>query len=180
MTHEPPTDFEKAAALREALIAEVRRRLFSEGIPRLRKCLSLLSEEEIWWRPNAHSNSVGNLVLHLCGNARQWICSGLGKQPDRRRRSVEFAERGPLPAEALLQQLERLQSDVEAVLQGLRTEDLLQEHPVQVYHENGVSILVHVVEHFSYHVGQVTYLVKWLKDLDTGYYAGQNLESPPA
>ncbi len=177
MTNEPRNDLEMVDALTRALLAEVRRRLFEEGIPRLKKCLSLLNEQEVWWRPNEHSNSVGNLVLHLCGNARQWICSGLGKQPDHRRRSEEFAERSPLPTAELLQRLNALQNDIEAVLQKLSPADLLEQHPVQVYRENGVSILVHVVEHFSYHVGQVTYLVKWLKDLDTGYYAGQNLES---
>lgn len=62
----------------DALLAETRRRLFGESFPRLKKCLEQLSEEEIWHRPNPHSNSVGNLVLHLCGNARQWIASGLG------------------------------------------------------------------------------------------------------
>ncbi|RMG83705.1 MAG: DUF1572 domain-containing protein [Bacteroidetes bacterium] len=161
----------------QLLLAETRRRLFEEGIPRLKKCLLALSEEEIWHRPNAHSNSMGNLTLHLCGNVRQWILSGLGKQPDRRRRQAEFDQRDPIPRETLFRQLDELARGVEAVLQSLTPADLLATHEVQVYRETGVSILVHVVEHFSYHVGQMTYYVKWLKDCDMGYYP-ENLEVP--
>src|SRR5437867_7915143 len=69
---------------------------FEKYLPRIVDCLELLSEEEIWWRPNEASNSAGNLVLHLCGNVRQWIISGLGGEPDTRERDKEFAERGPI------------------------------------------------------------------------------------
>ncbi|MGH9651714.1 MAG: hypothetical protein ACRD3I_14770, partial [Terriglobales bacterium] len=58
-------------------------------LPRIARCLSLLSEGEIWWRPHRTSNSVGNLLLHLEGNVRQWIISGLGGAPDRRERDTE-------------------------------------------------------------------------------------------
>lgn len=161
------------------LLAQVRRRLLAESIPRLKKCLHELSEEEIWRRPNEHSNSVGNLVLHLCGNARQWILSGLGKAPDVRRRQAEFDERGPIPRATLLTQLEDLAAALDTALDTITPEDLLTWHDVQVYRESGLSILIHVVEHFSYHVGQVTYVVKAWKDLDTGYYQGIDLERKP-
>ena len=160
----------------ELLLAEVRRRLLGESVPRLKKCLGELTEEEIWRRPNEHSNSVGNLVLHLCGNVRQWLLSGLGKQPDTRHRQAEFDERGPIAVQALIGRLDELVEEVEALLGQLRPEDLLAEHPVQTFRENGVSILVHVVEHFSYHTGQVSYIVKAWKDLDLGYYRGIELE----
>ena len=158
------------------LIAEVRRRLLDESLPRLRKCLNELSEEEIWKRPNAHSNSVGNLVLHLCGNVRQWILSGLRKAPDTRQRQQEFDERGPIPRAELLARLESTLAAVDEALNHIHPDDLLAEHDVQIYRESGLSILIHVVEHFSYHVGQVTYVVKAWKDLDMGYYAGVDLE----
>jgi len=73
-------------AIHDALIKEVKRRLFEEGVGRIKKCLEVLNEEQIWYRPNANSNSVGNLVLHLCGNVRQWILTGLGKKEDIRQR----------------------------------------------------------------------------------------------
>jgi len=161
---------------RDAIIAETRRRLMGESVPRIKKCLANLSETEIWYRPNEHSNSIGNLVLHLCGNARQWIISGLGEAADHRQRQEEFDERGPVPTEKMLADLDELIVEIEAVLENLSAESLLTLHPVQVFEESGLSILVHVVEHFSYHTGQITYAVKALKDMDMAYYGSLNLE----
>ena len=113
--------------------------------------------------------------MHLCGNIRQWVIAGLGGHKDVRERQKEFDEQGPIPLEELLGLLSVLKKDVETVLNEVTAEDLIKKRSVQIYQESGLSILVHVVEHFSYHVGQVTYVVKMLKDVDTGYYAGQDL-----
>lgn len=157
---------------RDLLIREVKRRLFDESIPRLKLCLNHLSEDQIWHRPNEHSNSVGNLVLHLCGNMRQWILSGLAGQTDIRERDAEFSRTEPIPTAQLLGQLDALATEVNRALDEVQPEDLLSGHDVQTFRENGLSILVHVVEHFSYHVGQITYVVKATKNIDTGYYNG--------
>ncbi len=154
----------------DALVAETRRRLFEECIPRVKKCLDLLTEEEIWYKPNENSNSVGNIILHLCGNVRQWLGAGLGKLPKVRQRDEEFSTKGGFNKKEILEKLEKLQEMSEGVLSKVTYEDLLAVHEVQVYQETGLSILVHVTEHFSYHVGQITYFVKAKKDLDTGYY----------
>ena len=159
----------------DAFLTEIKRRLFEECLPRTRQCLQQLNEDQIWYRPNANSNSVGNIVLHLCGNVRQWIGAGLGGQADIRERDQEFAEKGPIPRAILLAKLDNLEKEVQQVLAAVRPEDLLRKREVQIYEESGLSILVHVVEHFSYHVGQLTYIVKMLNDVDTGYYAGQDL-----
>lgn len=159
-------------SIHHLLITETKRRLFTEGIPRIKKCLTQLSDTDIWYRPNDNSNSVGNLVLHLCGNVRQWIVAGLGKAADTRTRDAEFAEKGPISTKVLFKMLEELKNDVDTVLNNITAEDLTQKHDVQVYQETGLSILVHVVEHFSYHVGQITYFTKWRKDINTGYYSG--------
>lgn len=158
------------------LVREVRRRLLEEGLPRIRKCLSELEEKDIWLRPNEHSNAVGNLVLHLCGNVGQWLVSTLGRRPDTRQRQREFDEREPMPAGELLRRLEEVLSEADQVLAQLAPEDILSEYSVQGFRENGLSILVHVVEHFSYHVGQITYFVKWKKDMDVGYYKNSDLD----
>lgn len=155
---------------RDLLISETKRRLFEESVPRLKKCLNQLPEKEVWYRPNNHSNSMGNITLHLCGNVRQWILSGLGKQKDTRTRQQEFDEIGPISTSELTQKVDDLMGKVEHVLDSVTSEMLLEKHKVQVYEETGLSILVHVVEHFSYHVGQMTYFVKWRKDMDMGYY----------
>lgn len=161
---------------RDLLVQEVRRRLKEENVPRIKKCLAELSTEEIWYRPNENSNSVGNLVLHLCGNVRQWLLSGLGGYTDNRRRQQEFDERGPFPTTVLVRHLDELMEEVEKVLSRLTPEQLLLPVDIQGFTETGVSILVHVVEHFSYHTGQITYYVKWRKNINTAYYAGINLD----
>lgn len=155
---------------RALFVAEIHRRLFDESMPRIRKCMELVSEQELWFRPNEQSNSIGNLLLHLEGNVRQWILSGLGKQEDQRQRDDEFRASGMRSKADLWARLDHTMQEVQAFLPTITEEQLLAVHPVQVYEESGISILVHVVEHFSYHVGQITYAVKWLKNVDTGYY----------
>lgn len=157
------------------IIKEVKRRLLEESVPRLKKCLSQLSEAEIWYRPNEETVSVGNLVIHLCGNVRQWLLSGIGKAPDHRKREEEFTEKGPIPTDKLIADLDMVMQEVEVLLGNLTPEVMIEKHRVQGYDETGIGILMHVVEHFSYHIGQVTYYVKSSKNMDMKYYEGQDL-----
>jgi uncharacterized damage-inducible protein DinB len=161
--------------LGEALVRECRRRL-DESLERIRACLSHLTTEETWRRPNEHTVSIGNLVLHLAGNVRQWIVSALGAREDVRNRPAEFTERGPIPAAELLARLEAVMAEAAAVIDRLDAGSLLERRQVQGFEETGLSILVHVVEHFSYHTGQIAYAVKAGKDLDLGFYRGVNLD----
>ncbi len=161
---------------KDSMVSEVKRRLFDEGVPRIKKSLGQLTAEEIWFRPNENVVSVGNLVLHLCGNVRQWIVTGLGGVEDVRERQKEFDEKGPIPVKQLLRKLDVVMVDVEKTLEVLSPEDLLQVRSVQgIFEESGLSILVHVTEHFSYHVGQITYFVKTRKSVDLEYYGGMDL-----
>jgi len=164
------------AQIHQDLLREVDRRLFEENFPRLRKCLGELTKTDVWYRPNMHSNSVGNLTLHLIGNCRQWITSGLGGQPDKRDRQQEFDEQGPIATDELLQKLDDLEVELKEVLENVPLEELVRKRPVQTFEESGIGILVHVVEHFSYHVGQITYFVKSRKNMDMGYYKNIDLE----
>lgn len=160
----------------EQLILEIRRRLVGECQERTIICLDLLSEAEIWQRPNDQSNSVGNLVLHLCGNVHQWLFSTLGKQKDIRERQAEFDARATHDRAALKQKIVAMMTQVDGILSGLSAEDVNQTYSVQGFEENGVAILIHITEHFSYHVGQMTYFVKAHKNLDVAYYGGVDLD----
>ncbi len=164
-------------ALTTAFIVEIKRRLFEESVFRLKKCLAELTDEQIWYRPNNASNSVGNLVLHLHGNVRQWVVAGLGKNEDVRNRQQEFDEQGPVPVAKMLADMDQLLVEVAAILDNTTAVDLLEVRNVQGYQESGMSILVHITEHFSYHVGQMTYIVKMLNAKDMGYYDGHNLDA---
>lgn len=161
--------------LHRALIDEVKRRIMHESVPRIKKCLSHLSTDEIWHRPNENVVSVGNLILHLQGNLRQWVLSSLGGHPDHRQRDDEFDRTKPVPATELGQQLDALMREMEVVLDRLTPADLVATYRVQGYDETGVAILMHVTEHFSYHTGQITYFVKTRQNVDMQYYGGQDL-----
>lgn len=158
-----------------AIIQESKRRMLEESVTRIKKCLHLLHEDEIWYRPNEHTVSIGNLVLHLCGNARQWILSGIGGQQDHRRRNEEFSEEGPIPTSKLLNDLNQLMIEVEKVLDQMTPEQLMKKRKVQGFDETGIGIIIHVVEHFSYHTGQIVYYVKSKKNIDLGLYSGVDL-----
>ena len=141
-------------------LASSQQSLAKQNLPRIVKCLRQLSEDEIWWRPNSASNSAGNLVLHLCGNVRQWIISGLGGVEYRRERDREFAERGPIPRQVLITQLRRTVRDACRVLAQLSDVSLSLKHKIQGYHVTGLDAAFHVAEHFGYHTGQIIYVTK--------------------
>ncbi len=149
--------------------------LQNKSYPRIVKCLGELNDDEIWRRPNENLASIGNLILHLCGNMRQWIISGIGGAPDKRERAKEFNETGPIPRAELIQ---RLDSTLQEVVQVLRSADLVkltESRTVQGEVTTGVSVILHVTEHFSYHTGQISLHVKLLKNIDLGYYKDRNL-----
>jgi hypothetical protein len=72
---------------------------------RIVDCLGRLSNEQIWARGVENENSIGNLVLHLCGNVQQWIASGVGGEADVRDRDAEFAAQGGVAARGLQDRL---------------------------------------------------------------------------
>ena len=163
---------------KEYLIKEFEKRVFEESYARLFKCLSLIPEEKLWHSPNQHIPSVGNLVLHLCGNGRQWILSGIGKKPDNRDRPQEFIKHDNIRKSDLIFLLQNLKTNIRNVFSQMTEKDLVEIRQIQVYEVSGFSAIIHVIEHFSYHTGQISTLTKLLCNVDLGYYAGQNLNSP--
>lgn len=150
------------------LVSVAKRCLAKESLPRIKQCLGELSEEEVWERPNDELTSVGNLVLHLCGNVRQWIISALGGAEDVRDRDAEFSDRGPISKADLVARLENTVSEACEVLDAADVTELVDERTVQGYRVTNINILVHVTEHFSYHTGQITWYTKLRKNIDLG------------
>lgn len=157
------------------IVASFKEHVFDESFDRLKRCIDHLTEKEIWYSHNEHINSVGNLILHLCGNARQYIISGIGGAKDNRKRQEEFDSKNVTEKAALKQMLDDLKVDLMPVLEQIEPTTLIEVRKVQGFEKSVLSILIHVIEHFSYHTGQVTYLVKLIKNIDTGYYAGIDL-----
>jgi uncharacterized damage-inducible protein DinB len=139
---------------------EARYRLKRQHLSHIISCLRGLSDEEIWWRPNESSNSVGNLVLHLCGNVRQWIISGVGGAVDVRNRDLEFSEQGPLPRQGLIVLLRGAINEACYVLAHTPTDSLGEPFIRQGFRTTRLRAIAHVVEHFAYHTGQIIYVTK--------------------
>ncbi len=146
-----------------------------ENTKKIKKCFEDLEEKDIWIRPNGSSNSMGNLILHLCGNMHQYIISSIGNRNDIRERDKEFSTTGGQDREELIQKLSETVADATRIIQTMNSEGLLKVRSVQGYNYSGLGIILHVAEHYSYHTGQIIFYTKLLKDKDMGFYAGVNL-----
>ena len=151
--------------------------LHDEFLPRIERATIQLDGADLWWRPNPECTSVGNLLLHLEGNVRQWILSGLAEHLDKRVRSSEFEAVDGNDSTALLA---RLRSTVEEACDVIRDADetaLLQRHDIQIFEGvTGLAAILHVVEHFSWHTGQIAWIAKLRTGQDLGYYEDDLLE----
>ncbi len=151
-----------------------RSKLAGEFWPRMKACVGPLTTEQIWWRPNEASNSIGNLLLHLNGNVRQWLVASFNKDEDKRNRPAEFAAKeGGTPGE-LLDRLGATLDEAAQVLDRLTVDELFALYEVQGRTVRGLDIVYHVVEHFGIHYGQIVYITKLLSGKDLGFYKELN------
>ena len=156
--------------LGKEFVAYARQQLLKEYFPRIRRCFDELSNDDIWWRAHETDNSIGNLVLHLNGNIRQWIISGLGSARDVRRRQAEFDERTHVPKEELLSIFEATLQEADSVLERFDTTKLLEPLHIQVFDVTRLGAISHVVEHVSQHLGQIIYITKLRTAKDLKFY----------
>src|SRR5712672_641364 len=115
----------------QAFIAGARAYFAEDYLPKIELCLELLTDEQIWWRANPQSNSIGNLLLHLSGNVRQWIVCGLGGAADERDRDSEFAQRDQMPRDEVLARLKQTLSEADAALANFDADKLLEKRLIQ-------------------------------------------------
>ncbi len=127
---------------------------------KIRAAVHTMSPDQLWWRPHPGANSAGNLLLHLSGNVRQWIISGVGGAPDQRHRDAEFAAQDGGDAASLLAALDATCTDACAVIRALSAEELAASRAIQGRDTNVFSAIYHVVEHFAGHTGQIILLAK--------------------
>lgn len=164
----------------EWFLEQSARYLRDDYVPRIASCLEHLSEDDVWWRPNEASNSIGNLVLHLMGNARQWIVHGVGGAPDVRNRQEEFDRREPLSKAQLLERLRATIAEAADVIGRFPPDRLLEPRLIQGYDTTVLGAIYHVVEHFSMHTGQIIVLAKARIGRDLGFYVMQDGNPKPA
>lgn len=147
----------------------------TENTGRIVKCLDEIEETQIWERPNENSNSIGNIILHLCGNIRQYAISSLGNTEDVRKRDKEFSIKEGFDKKELSAKLKNTVDEAVVIIENLTEAELIKLYSVQGFNLSGIGIIIHVTEHFSYHTGQIAFWVKILKNKDLGFYANIDL-----
>lgn len=147
-----------------------RRQLLKEYFPRIKRCVQELSVEDIWWRAHESDNSIGNLILHLNGNIRQWIITGLGEAPDVRNRESEFAERSHIDGNTLLSIFEATLHEADRALERFDVSMLLETRHIQIFDVTCLDAISHVVEHVAQHLGQIIYITKLRTGKDLKFF----------
>jgi len=136
------------------------RRHIPACLERIEHCVGQLDDEQVWWRPHGSMNSVGNLLLHLVGNLRQWVVSGVGGVPDTRDRPAEFAERGPIPRAELLGRLGAVVAEADAALASVDDSRLLEARRIQGFDETALTAIWESLTHLSGHTQEIIYVTR--------------------
>lgn len=156
--------------LANAFLAQARTYLLKSYMGRIARCIERLDDEAVWWRPNDQANSIANLMLHLQGNVRQWIISGIGGAPDTRERQKEFDERAGAGRAELLAALRATVEEACAVIEAIEPTTLLSPRRIQGLDVTALEAVFHVVEHFAMHTGQIIWITKALSGQDLRFY----------
>ncbi len=156
------TETDLSVDLAREFVARSRYYLTEEYRTKMRRAVGAIPAEAIWRRPNDESNSVGNLLMHLAGNVRQWIVSGVGGAPDTRDRPGEFGARGGSSADELLARLEAVLEEADRVLGRLTPIDLMERRTIQGRDVSVMAAVYSAVQHFSTHLGQIIWVAKEL------------------
>jgi hypothetical protein len=143
----------------QAYLSEARQRL-ATAHDRIKHCLSQLDDVQVWWRPHEPMNSIANLILHLCGNLRQWLVSGIGGAADVRDRPQEFAEREPIPKDELLRRLAAVVAQADAVLSRFDDARLLEARRIQGFEGTALSAIFDSLAHLSGHAQEIVYITR--------------------
>jgi len=138
---------------------------------RIETCLAKLTPEQVWMRGAETQNAAGNLVLHLTGNVRQWILTGVGGAPDNRDRDAEFAARDGITPEELSRRLKQVVDAAVAIIRTLPADQLLARVTIQGHDVSLLEAILHVTEHFSGHTSQIIFITKMVTGEDLGFYS---------
>jgi hypothetical protein len=132
----------------------------SNALARIKHCVDQLTDNQVWRRAQPHLNSIGNLILHLCGNVRQWIIAGVGGAADVRDRPAEFAERGPIPRAELLRRLDETVAKAGEVLRQVTAKQLLAVRRIQGFSVTGLAAIFSCAPHFRGHTQEIIHMTR--------------------
>jgi hypothetical protein len=147
------------AAVAEAYLTAARNRL-AACQARIKHCFDQLDDAQLWWRPQESLNSIANLVLHLCGNLRQWIVAGVGGAADVRNRPLEFAERRPIPKQELIGRFNAVVAEADAVLSRVSASQILEPRRIQGFDETVLSAIFDCLTHLNGHTQEIVCITR--------------------
>ena len=148
----------------QAVLSSIRVRVTKIFPEQIRACIEQLTDEQIWWRPNEKSNSVGNLVIHLSGSLNHYLNFLVGKVEYNRNRDAEFAERRHIPKKELLAIFNDMVAKAEKTFDGITTERLSSPSPEPKMYTILVEDLLGIVTHVSTHTGQILWITKMQRE----------------
>ena len=145
------------------LLDLARSRLLVHQAGQVRTCLEALNDGQLWWRANAESNTIGNLVLHLCGSTRHHIGLGVGSSGYARNRDAEFAEQGPVSKDELLARFNETMAEADRVLSDFDPARLGDTTDRTGETTTYAELILNQVLHFTAHTGQIVYATKLIQ-----------------
>jgi hypothetical protein len=147
------------ASVGAAYLAECRATL-GNALKKIEHCLAQLTDADLWWRQNSSHNSIQNVILHLCGNLRQWILHGVGGESDVRNRPSEFTDRTNRPRDELLALLRDTVTKCDRVLAAFPPQKLLEPRRIQGFETTVLAAIFDTVSHFVGHQHQIVYITR--------------------
>jgi hypothetical protein len=146
---------ELAAAVGAAAAHEL-----NSAMERIEHCLGQLTDGQVWRRSQPGLNSIGNLILHLCGNLRQWVVAGVGDAPDIRNRPAEFAEQRLVPKEELIRSLEAVVEEAKRILIAVDARQLTEVRRIQGFDVTGATAIFDSIPHFRGHTQEIVHMTR--------------------
>lgn len=146
-----------------AVLAHCRLRIARVFPRQIHAAVETLDDAQLWWQPNATSNSVGTLVRHLAGNVRTLVGRGIGGSAYVRDRDGEFAG-PPLPRAELLAEFDAAIAEADATLATLTPARLAQPSSDPTLFPTVLEDVLNVTIHMSTHVGQMVWIAKLLRE----------------
>jgi uncharacterized damage-inducible protein DinB len=155
---------EPGTNLSDVALAALRSRITRILPTQIRSCVEELTEEQLWWRPNEQTNSVGNLVLHVSGSMRHYLSRSVGGIEYHRDRPAEFSERGPIPKAQLLAIFDETISQAASILDSFDTSRFLEPTDEQDYVPTIFDMIFNIAIHLATHTGQIVFITKMLNE----------------
>lgn len=136
--------------------------LLEQGLAKMHHCLNQLDDAQLWCRPAGSPHSIGNLLLHVTGNLRQWGWISLTEEPDRRDRAAEF-DSPPVDRSIAWEPLVQLVADCRERWATLSSAELLEQKSIQGFDVTVAQALLHTATHLVGHAHQVVLLTRQLR-----------------